>query len=195
MRSNDGGKTFSAPSPPTAGTSDSVMPRMNRSGILGILVFAFVASCKGNTAAPPPGAGSATLGATATAKAGALQDPTGVYKPFSDASIRKPPVDGMTIGGGELVTVEWNNTKDDSLFYTVHYVDAEGVVRPVANSVFDAKGGGVFTRDLVVYDSKADGRPGFLELHSVTNTKMGSDGVTGDKVKLGMYPVLIKLKK
>ena len=74
-------------------------------------------------------------------------------------------------------------------------MDAEGEVRPAASSVFDVKGGGVFTRDMVIFESNADGRPGFLELHSVTNTKMGSDGITGDKVKLGMYPVLIKLKK
>ncbi len=164
---------------------------MTKSLALGFFIIVSIAACKDT---PAPGASTAGPSPTG-AKATAIQDPAGTYKLFSDPSIRKPPAAGITIGGGEVVTVEWDNSKDDSLFYTVHFVDAEGQVRPAANSVFDAKGSGVFTRDMVIFESNADGRPGFLELHSVTHTKLGSDGVTGDKVKLGMYPVLIKLKK
>ncbi|CAN5728732.1 hypothetical protein BH11MYX2_BH11MYX2_41040 [soil metagenome] len=48
----------------------------------------------------------------------------------------------------------------------------------------------------MVYASNADGRPGFLELRAVTTTRMASDAaIAGDKGKLGMYPVLIKLEK
>lgn len=152
------------------------------------------AACKDDRGGSTPGSVSTTPGA-APAASSSIKDPLGSYKPFTDPKIRKPPAAGITIGGGERVTVEWETTADDILFYSVYYVDSEGDVRPVTNSSFVAKGGGVFTADIVVYDSAADGRPGFLALSAVTNTRMGSDGITGDTVKLGMYPVRIKLKK
>ena len=55
----------------------------------------------------------------------------------------------------------------DTVFYDLSYVDTDGVVRPVQSSSLATKDQMTHSSNIVVFDSKADGRPGFLSLHTV----------------------------
>lgn len=117
--------------------------------------------------------------------AGEIKDPNGYYKTFSDASITKPPAKDMKIGNGQLVSISYDGSKGGpSLFYQLSYIDPQGDVRPITGGPFDSKGTGLFTRDIKVYTSDANGRPGFMEITTVSSGKL---------VKLGMYSVVFEV--
>ena len=136
--------------------------------------------------------GVAVLAAcVASLQAGEIKDPTGFYKPFSDASITKAPEKDMKIGNGQLVSISYDGSKGGpSVFYKLSYVDPEGEVRPVTGGPFDAKGNSLFTCDIKVFTSEADGRPGFMEVSTISGA-----GMAGKPVKLGMYPVVFEIAK
>ena len=126
-----------------------------------------------------------------TGHAAEIKDPSGFYKPFSDASITKAPEKDMKIGNGQLVSISYNGSKGGpSLFYQLSYVDPEGNVRPMTGGPFDDKGNGLFTRDIKVFTSDANGRPGFMEVTTVSGA-----GMAGKIVKLGTYPVVFEISK
>ena len=127
----------------------------------------------------------------ANLRAGEIKDPNGFYKPFSDASVTQAPAKDMKIGNGQLVSISYDGSKGGpSVFYQLSYIDPEGNVRPITGGPFDAKGNGVFTRDIKVFTSEANGRPGFIEVSTVAGS-----GMSGTPVKLGTYPVVFEISK
>jgi hypothetical protein len=123
--------------------------------------------------------------------AGEIKDPNGYYKAFSDSSITKAPAKDMKIGNGQMVSISYDGSKGGpSLFYQLAYVDPAGDVRPMTGGPFDSKGNGVFTRDIKVFTSDANGRPGFMEISTVSGA-----GMSGKIVKLGMYPVVFEISR
>lgn len=131
-----------------------------------------------------------------------IKDPAGYYKYFSDPSITKQPQKDAVFGNGQKISIEYDGSKStetegDSVFYQLSYVDTEGEVRPVTGGPFDGMTKGTFSTDSKVYDSDADGRPGFMEVSIVQNAKVvgGEQGITGTRVKLGMYPIKFDVSK
>lgn len=159
---------------------------------------------KNETAAPAAAQGETASAASPQAipSAGgvAIKDPEGFYKPFSDASITKPPEANMVFGNGQTLTIEYDGSKSkegDSVFYQITYVDREGSVRPITGGSFDGVTRGTFSTNKKLYESAADGRPGFMEVSIVQNAKVvgGDQGVTGQNVRLGVYPITIESSK
>lgn len=70
------------------------------------------------------------------------------------------------IGDGSVVTLGYDGSKGVGLGYQLFYVRANGAVVAIATASFDDQGGGKFARDIVVFDSDADGR-GFIELSTM----------------------------
>lgn len=137
---------------------------------------------------------------TPTSGGSAIKDPDGTYKYFSDASITKPPQKDAVFGNGQTISIEYDGSKSregDSVFYQLFYVDKEGSVRPVTGGPFDGTTKGAFTTDSKVFTSEADGRPGFMEVSIVQNVKVGGgeQGITGTRVKLGVYPIKFDVSK
>ncbi len=127
----------------------------------------------------------------ASLRAAEIKDPTGFYKPFSDPSITQAPAKDMKIGNGQLVSISYDGSKGGaSLFYQLSYVDPEGNVRSATGGPFDSKGNGVFSHEIKVFTSQADGRPGFMEVTTISGA-----GMAGKTVKLGMYPVVFEVSK
>jgi len=141
-----------------------------------------------------------TSGKTETSGGAAIKDPDGYYKYFSDPSMTKPPPKDALFGNGQTIAIEYDGSKSeelDSVFYQLFYVDKEGSVRPVTGGPFEGMTKGTFTTNSKVFTSEADGRPGFMEVSIVQNVKVvgGEQGITGKKVKLGMYPIKFDVSK
>ncbi|MBA2734647.1 MAG: hypothetical protein H0U54_17435 [Acidobacteria bacterium] len=131
-----------------------------------------------------------------------IKDPDGTYKYFSDPSITKQPQKDAVFGNGQTISIEYDGSKSkegggDSLFYELYYVDTEGSVRVMTGATFDGITKGTFSTNSKVYDSDADGRPGFMKVIIVQNAKFvgGEQGFTGKEVKLGMYPIKFEISK
>jgi hypothetical protein len=170
---------------------------MKRLFAVGVVILGSAFGCgeKNETAAP-----AASTQATPSAGDVAIKDPAGFYKLFSDASITKPPESNLVFGNGQTFTIEYDGSKSkegDSVFYQITYVDPEGSVRPITGGSFDGVTRGTFSTDKKVYESAADGRPGFMEVSVVQNAKVvgGDQGVTGQNVRLGVYPITIESSK
>lgn len=122
-----------------------------------------------------------------------IKDPNGDYKLYSDPSITKQPTKDMVIGNGQLVSLEYDGSKSEegsSLFYDLYYVDTTGAVIPMTGGTLEGDTKGTFSRDIMVFTSDAHGRPGFMEVTTVTDSGLDSEGkITGKNVKLGMYAV------
>ena len=103
----------------------------------------------------------------------------------------------MKIGNGQLVSITYDGSKGGpSLFYQLSYVDPQGNVRPMTGGPFDSKGNGLFTRDIKVFTSDANGRPGFMEISTVSGSGLSPEGkILGTNVKLGTYPVVFEVAK
>lgn len=167
--------------------------------LIGAFVVVVAAGCKEpaeKQASTPPSSGSgASTKASPPGAPSAIQDPEGRYALFSDPRIKQAPAAGMKIGNGQVVTVEYPSGKD-VVFYEVFYVDQEGVVRPTTRGPLVSTDQIIHKIDIVVFDSDADGRPGFLALHTVGTTKVDDSGkMSGSPVRLGMYAVTIETKK
>ncbi|MBA3679229.1 hypothetical protein H0W80_03525, partial [Candidatus Saccharibacteria bacterium] len=129
-----------------------------------------------------------------------INDPQGEYKLFSDQSITKVPTKDEVIGGGKAISIEYDGSKskeDSSLFYTLYYVDKEGDVRQVTGSSFTGINKGTFTTSDKVFDSNANGRPGFLKVYIIKSAAIdpaagGSSALNSTPIGLGMYAVTIK---
>ncbi len=145
--------------------------------------------------------GSSTSSSSQTSGV-AIKDPNGYYNYFSDPSITKQPQKDAVFGNGQTISIEYDGSKSkegggDSVFYQLSYVDPEGNVRPVTGGPFEGMTKGTFSTNSKVYTSQADGRPGFMEVSIVRNAKFvgGEQGVTGEKLKLGMYPIKYEISK
>ena len=122
----------------------------------------------------------------ASVPAAEIKDPGGFYKVFSDPSITNGPAKDMKIGNGQLVSVTYDGSKGGpSLFYQLAYIDPEGDVRSITGGPFDAKEKGVFSSDIKVFTSEANGRPGFMVVNTVSGV-----GMAGKIVKLAVFPVV-----
>ena len=129
-----------------------------------------------------------------------IKDPSGYYKPFSDPSITKPPTKDEVLGGGKPISIEYDGSKSkdgSSLFYTLYRVDKDGEVRTITASSFTGITKGTFTTSDKVFDSKADGRPGFLEVSIIKAAATdpaagGSSAVDSTPIRLGMYAITLK---
>ncbi len=120
-----------------------------------------------------------------------IKDPAGYYKVFCDPSITNGPAKDMNIGKGQIVSLTYDGSKGGpSLFYQLSYVDSTGDVRPITGGPFDAKEKGVFTRDIKVFTSEADGRPGFMEVSTISGV-----GMAGKPVKLATFPVVFEISR
>jgi hypothetical protein len=140
-------------------------------------------------------------GASSSAALGsspALIDPRGDYVLRSDPVITLAPTPDLVIGDGALLTLGYDGSKGVGLGFQLFYIRDDGTVEALHLASFDDKGGGKFARNIVVFDSDADGRPGFMEL-STMFTPPGtqpSEAIAKSKfVSLGMYPVRYRLKK
>ncbi len=129
-----------------------------------------------------------------------INDPNDEYKFSSDSSITKVPIKDEVIGGGKAISIEYDGSKtkeNSSLFYTLYYVDKEGDVRELTGSSFTGINNGTFTTSDKVFDSDADGRPGFLKVYVIKSSAIdpaagGSSALASTPIILGMYPVTIK---
>ncbi|MEP6811307.1 MAG: hypothetical protein ABI992_13770 [Chthoniobacterales bacterium] len=120
-----------------------------------------------------------------------IKDPAGYYKIFCDPSITNGPAKDMKIGKGQIVSLTYDGSKGGpSLFYQLSFVDPTGDVRPITGGPFDAKEKGVFARDIKVFTSEADGRPGFVEVSTISGV-----GMAGKKVKLAIFPVVFEISR
>ena len=162
------------------------------------LLCTALAACDGsnnNENGSSPNTASANQSTDSSTK---ITDPRGDYVLRSDAAITLPPAPNITIGDGTLIEVGYDGSKGTGLAYQLFYVRADGSVRSITNASFDDLGGGKFSRDIVVFDADADGRPGFIEL----STMLIPDGVTVEQkvsnakfITLGMYPVRYRVKQ
>ncbi|MEP6603471.1 MAG: hypothetical protein ABJB69_05960 [Spartobacteria bacterium] len=120
-----------------------------------------------------------------------IKDPAGYYKVFCDPSITNGPAKDMKIGKGQLVSMTYDGSKGGpSLFYQLSYVDPTGNVRPITGGPFDAKEKSVFTRDIKVFTSEADGRAGFMEVSTISGA-----GMAGKPVRLAVFPVVYEISR
>lgn len=129
-----------------------------------------------------------------------IKDPNGDYKLFSDPSITKPPTKDEVLGGGKAISLEYDGSKSkegSSLFYKTYYVDKENEVHMITGSSFSGITKGTFTTSDKVFDSSADGRPGFLEVYIIkaaaTDASAGGpSALDSTPIKLGMYAIKLK---
>ncbi|CAN5446556.1 hypothetical protein BH11CYA1_BH11CYA1_46590 [soil metagenome] len=129
-----------------------------------------------------------------------INDPYGEYKLFSDASITKAPTKGEVIGGGKAISIGYDGSKtkaNSSLFYTLYFVDKHSSVRELTNSSFTGINKGTFTTSDKVFNSDANGRPGFLKVYFIKSAASdpaagGSKALASTPIALGMYAVTIK---
>ena len=129
-----------------------------------------------------------------------FNDPYGEYKLFSDASITKAPTKGEVIGGGKAISIGYDGSKtkaNSSLFYTLYFVDKHSSVRELTNSSFTGINKGTFTTSDKVFNSDANGRPGFLKVYFIKSAASdpaagGSKALASTPIALGMYAVTIK---
>lgn len=132
----------------------------------------------------------------ATAK---LDDPEGVYDIFSDPSVTKYPKANVVFGNGQTLTFEYDGTKTNNdeyatLSYQLYYIQPNGKVIPMGGGNVEGKGKGTFTVSDKVFDSAASGASGFLELEGTYDTGIDDSGkITGNNVKLGMYPIKFEI--
>ncbi|MEP6956881.1 MAG: hypothetical protein ABI883_08645 [Chthoniobacterales bacterium] len=119
-----------------------------------------------------------------------IKDPAGYYKVFTDPSITNGPATDMKIGNGQVVSITYDGSKGSGLFYQLAYIDPTGNVRPITGGPFDAKEKGVFSRDIKVFTSEANGLPGFMEVTTVSGV-----GMAGKVVKIAVFPVVFEIAK
>ena len=180
---------------------------MLRTMALSLMCFGatLLAGCNRGTEGPAAadGAGQTTPAEVTPAPQAAdfvIKDPSGYFKPFSDASITRPPESNPVFGTGQTFSFEYDGSKSkegDSVFYEISYVKPDGAVIRASNGSFDGTTRGVFSTDKKIYDSAADGRPGFIEVSVVQNAKVvgGNTGITGGFLRLGLYPIRIESSK
>ncbi len=158
-----------------------------------LLVLACLAACQ-----PEPTAGGGASGSAALGSSPTLIDPRGDYVLRSDPAITLAPAPDLVIGDGAVLTLGYDGSKGTGLAYQLFLVRPNGAVAALNTASFDDQGGGKFARDIVVFDSDAGGRTGFMEL-STMFTPPGtppSEAIAKSKfVSLGMYPVRYRLKK
>lgn len=129
-----------------------------------------------------------------------IKDPNGDYKLFSDPSITKPPTKDEVLGGGKAISIEYDGSKSkdgSSLFYKTYYIDKDNEVRMITGSSFSGITKGTFTTSDKVFDSSADGRPGFLEVYIIKAAATdpsagGPSALDSTPIKLGMYAIKLK---
>ena len=147
---------------------------------------------------PEPSDGGSASSSAALGSSHALIDPRGDYVLRSDPAITLAPAPDLVIGDGAVLTLGYDGSKGVGLGFQLFYIRDDGTVKALNLASFDDKGGGKFARDTVVFNSDADGRPGFMEL-STTFTPPGTppaEVVAKSKFfSLGMYPVRYRLKK
>lgn len=165
---------------------------------LGALAALLLLGACGADQATAPAA--TTAAAIAPASATAVVDPAGEYKLFSDPAITRPPAPDLVFGKGQVLSVDYDGSKTgegDSLFYRLYFVRPDGSVHQIADRVFEnGRTKGTFTTESHVFDSDANGRPGFVEIFVVTDAKLGTGGAAqmGKQVRLGMYPVKFEVE-
>ena len=157
-----------------------------------LVILAFLAACQPElTPANTSSSAAAAFGPT-------VIDPRGDYVLRSDPAITKAPAPDLVLGDGSLVQLGYDGSKGVGLDYQLFYVRDDGSVVAITTASFEDIGGGQYQRDIVVFNSDADGRAGFIEL-STMFTPPGTPSAevyTKSKfVSLGMYPVRYKLKK
>ncbi|MCB1209095.1 MAG: hypothetical protein KDK97_07195 [Verrucomicrobiales bacterium] len=155
--------------------------------VLGLACASVITACgdsKSSSAAPGAGASAEV----------AINDPTGYYKLFSDPSVTQHPKENVTVGDGSAISFTYDGSKSRQpaiLDYQLFYVDKQGEVRPIGGGSFDAADNGVYSKVIAVYDTPANGRPGFLKLSTVSS--ISSNGpITGSEIQLGMYPIRLQ---
>jgi hypothetical protein len=146
----------------------------------------FISSCGDKAASPDDGPAADVQ----------IRDPDGFYKPRSDASITKHPAPGTVIGKGQPVEFQYDGSKGQILSYQLYYMDSSGSVHPMGGGNIDAKGNGLHSQNIIVFNSSADKCPGFLELTTVSNVEKKADGTfTGKNISLGMYPIRFEVSE
>jgi hypothetical protein len=129
----------------------------------------------------------------------AVVDPDGTYKYFSDPSITKAPEKNAKFGNGQTISVEYDGSKSpdedgDILSYQLYYVQEDGKVQPMGGGTMEGKTSGTFSTSDMVFNSSANGRPGFIEITTVTDSGLSDSGqITGKNVVLGMYPITFEV--
>lgn len=129
---------------------------------------------------------------TATTTQGTkINDPSGYYNLFSDPGVTSHPPEGFVVGKGKTVEIKYDGSQGgDILSYQLSYVDNNGSVHPMGGGSFETKGDGLFSQEIIVFNSSAHNRPGFLEVTTVVGAGMQDGKVNyGKNIKLGMYPV------
>lgn len=131
-----------------------------------------------------------------TSQQTAIKDPSGSYTLRSDGSIKKHPETGAVVGNGKLIEFQYDGSKGPNLDYQLYYVDSNGSVHPIGGSNFESKGNGLFTREITVFNSSANLRPGFMEITTVSDSGLNDKGaITGKNVSLGMYAVTLEVSE
>lgn len=132
---------------------------------------------------------------TGSSKEVQLDDPDGVYKLFSDASIISKPEDNVRFGNGQTLTWEYDGSKSENdeyatLSYQLFYIQDDGKVQPMGGGNVQGSGGkGTYTLSDSVFNSSAKDRKGFLELTVTWGTSFNGESYSSNEEKLGMYSV------
>lgn len=124
-----------------------------------------------------------------------VNDPAGVYKPYTDSSISRGIARNTVWGNGQTLSLDYDGSKttedgvmvDGDLLFQTYYVGTNGSVYPMGGGVFVEGPKGTYTNSDRVYTSAADGRPGFIEVTVVQGSSTADD--KGRAVNLGMFPI------
>ncbi len=129
-----------------------------------------------------------------------LENANDSKKLFTDPSITKYPAKDLVYGNGQTLSIEYDGSKSkagDPVFFDLTMIRPDGIVVQVGSDTFDGKPPDrVFTKSNKVFNSDADGRPGFIEVKIVQNSGLDSKGqITGTNLMIGRFPVKFEASK
>jgi len=112
----------------------------------------------------------------------------------SDASVTAAPQSGQVFGDG--TPVSWTISdlpQDATVDIDLYWVNDNGDAIALGGMFLDDEGAGTWDTSLSVFDSGADGHPGFAVLGVTSNAWAdGSGHISGDHAILGVYCLSLK---
>jgi hypothetical protein len=175
------------------------MSRLSIAAPLVITMALVLAGCSGEPAATPDPTGASAPDDTATAAAPAPTEgdgdpaaasgecptvPQEGYELMSNDAFSEEPASGAVWGDGSLISWTFADGAAHIVGVDMSYVNGAGDAIPTTGIFLDDMGGGQVGSSLLVFNSEADGRPGFMTLTETEGT---------DTETLGVYCVTFKV--